>query len=86
VRAFIEALHTEGTVMAFQKGKVIVPIGERFRGVYHIMKGKASIRWTDDVVAEIQEGSVFGKVPSPAWHASMTFILMRVDRVLVATA
>jgi ribose/xylose/arabinose/galactoside ABC-type transport system permease subunit len=64
--------------MAFPRGKVIVPIGERFRGVYHIIKGKASIQLnTDDVVAEIQEGSVFGKVPTPAWHASMAFILMR---------
>jgi signal-transduction protein with cAMP-binding, CBS, and nucleotidyltransferase domain len=49
--------------MAFPRGEVIVPIGERLRGVYHIIKGMASIQSeSGDVLCEMEEGSVFGKV------------------------
>jgi len=62
VQAFVQALRTEGTVMAFPRGEVIVPMGERLRGVYHIIKGTALIKSeSGDVLAVMEEGSVFGK-------------------------
>lgn len=45
------------------RGKVIIPVGETQRGVFHVIKGTVAI-WSqfDDLLAEIEEGSVFAKV------------------------